>query len=60
MIALTLLGWGVGGLIGGVLADYIGRKRMMMFAILAYSLTTGLSALSWDWASFAALVSKFK
>ncbi|WP_027211899.1 MFS transporter [Burkholderia sp. WSM2232] len=55
VIALTLLGWGIGGLIGGILTDYIGRKRMMMFAILAYSVTTGLSALSWDWASFAAL-----
>ena len=55
VIALTLLGWGIGGLIGGILTDYIGRKRMMMFAILAYSLTTGLSALSWDWTSFAAL-----
>jgi MFS family permease len=55
VIALTLLGWGVGGLIGGVLADYIGRKRMMMLAILAYSLTTGLSALSWNWMSFAVL-----
>jgi MFS family permease len=55
VIALTLLGWGLGGLIGGVLADYIGRKRMMMFAILAYSLTTGLSAFAWNWESFAAL-----
>ena len=55
VIALTLLGWGIGGLIGGILTDYIGRKRMMMLAILAYSLTTGLSALSWDWTSFAAL-----
>jgi MFS family permease len=55
VIALTLLGWGVGGLIGGVLADYIGRKRMMLFAILAYSLTTGLSAFSWDLTSFIVL-----
>lgn len=55
VIALTLLGWGLGGLIGGVLADYIGRKRMMMLAILAYSLTTGLSAFAWNWESFAAL-----
>jgi MFS family permease len=54
-IALTLLGWGVGGLIGGVLTDYIGRKRMMIFAILAYSLTTGLSAFAWSWESFAVL-----
>src|SRR5215467_11660330 len=55
VIALTLLGWGVGGLIGGVLADYLGRKRTMIFAILGYSLMTGLSALAWDWFSFALL-----
>ena len=55
VIAITLLGWGVGGLIGGILADYIGRRRMMIYAILAYSLMTGLSALAWDWMSFAAL-----
>jgi len=55
VIALTLLGWGIGGVIGGILADYIGRKRTMMISILAYSLTTGLSAFAWDWVSFAAL-----
>src|SRR3954453_23720978 len=55
VIGITLLGWGIGGLIGGVLADYIGRKRMMIYAILAYSLMTGLSAFAWDWMSFAAL-----
>ena len=53
MIAITLLGWGIGGLIGGVIADYIGRKRTMMLAILAYSIMTGLSAFAWDWWSFA-------
>ena len=55
VLAITLLGWGLGGLIGGVLADYLGRKRMMILAILAYSVMTGLSALSWDWLSFAIL-----
>src|SRR5690348_1735777 len=55
VIALTLLGWGIGGMIGGILADYIGRKRTMMYSILAYSLMTGLSAFAWDWTSFAAL-----
>jgi MFS family permease len=55
LIALTLLGWGIGGLIGGVLADYLGRKRTMMLAILAYSVMTGLSAFAWDWMSFAVL-----
>ena len=55
IIATTLLGWGFGGLIGGVLADYIGRKRTMTLAILAYSLMTGLSAFAWSWTSFAVL-----
>src|SRR5262252_6584752 len=55
VIATTLLGWGIGGLIGGVIADYIGRKRTMLLAILAYSITTGLSAFAWDWISFAVL-----
>ena len=55
VIALTLLGWGIGGLIGGVIADYLGRKRTMMLAILAYSIMTGLSAFAWDWFSFAVL-----
>lgn len=55
IIAATLFGWGVGGVLGGIIADYIGRKRTMMLAILAYSLTTGLSAISWSWESLAAL-----
>ena len=44
IIAINLFGWGIGGMIGGVLADYLGRRRMMMIAVLSYSLTTGLSA----------------
>lgn len=55
VIGLTLLGWGFGGLVGGVLTDYIGRKKMMLVAILAYSITTGLSAFSWNLESFIAL-----
>ena len=54
IIAITVFGWGLGGLLGGVLADYLGRKRSMTLTILAYSLLTGVSALSWDWVSFAA------
>jgi MFS family permease len=55
IIAITVFGWGLGGLLGGVLADYLGRKRSMTLTILAYSLLTGLSAFSWDWLSFAVL-----
>ena len=37
VIAITVFGWGTGGLLGGILADYIGRKRSMTLTILAYS-----------------------
>ena len=63
IIATTLLGWGVGGLIGGVLADYIGRKRTMMLAILAYSVMTArprwrsTGRRSWRCASWSGLQS---
>src|SRR5262249_50135354 len=55
VIAITVFGWGLGGLLGGILADYLGRKRSMTLTILAYSLLTGLSAFAWDWVSFAVL-----
>ncbi len=55
VLATTVFGWATGGVIGGIVADYIGRKRTMMLAILAYSLTTGLSAIAWNWQSFAIL-----
>jgi MFS family permease len=55
VLATTVFGWATGGVIGGIVADYIGRKRTMMLAILAYSLTTGLSAFAWNWESFAVL-----
>src|SRR5271154_6122073 len=54
VVATTLLGWALGGLGAGVLADYIGRKRTMLLAILTYSIMTGLSAFAWDFPSFAA------
>ena len=55
IIATTLVGWGIGGMVAGVLADYIGRKRTMILAILVYSVMTGLSAFAWDWVSFAVM-----
>jgi MFS family permease len=55
IIAINLFGWGVGGVLGGVMADYIGRKKMMIISILAYSIMTGLSSFAWDFWSFAIL-----
>ena len=45
-IGITLLGWAVGGTIGGIVADYIGRKRMMLISIVGYACFTGLTAFS--------------
>src|SRR3974377_1947917 len=38
IIATTLIGWALGGMTAGILADYVGRKRTMILAILTYSL----------------------
>jgi MFS family permease len=46
VVAVTLFGWAVGGILGGIAADYLGRKRTMIATILAYALFTGLSGLS--------------
>ncbi|MGN6702168.1 MAG: MFS transporter [Burkholderiaceae bacterium] len=45
-IGITLLGWGIGGLVGGVMADYVGRKRMMLWSVFLYALFSGLTAFS--------------
>jgi MFS family permease len=45
-IGATLLGWGTGGIIGGVLADYVGRKRVMIWSVFLYAVLTGVTALS--------------
>lgn len=53
--AVFLMGWATGGLVFGLLGDRIGRVRTMTLTILAYSLCTGLSALSqnfWDFCAF--------
>jgi MFS family permease len=54
-IGLTLLGWGIGGVLGGIAADYIGRRRMMLLAIIGYALFTGLTALSTSFEMLVAL-----
>ena len=54
-VAVTLLGWGIGGIVGGIVADYLGRKRTMIYAIVSYSIVTGFTALAWSWLSFVLL-----
>src|SRR5690348_8844384 len=38
IVASMLIGVGSGGVLAGVVADYIGRKRTMMLTILMYSI----------------------
>jgi MFS family permease len=54
-IAMTLLGWGAGGILGGIVADYLGRRKVLLISITLYSLFTGLSAIAWNWESFLVL-----
>src|SRR5262244_1335972 len=55
LLAVTLVGWATGGILAGVLADYIGRKRVLMLSILWYALFTGLTAFAGSYASFVML-----
>lgn len=54
-IGITLLGWGLGGLVGGILADYIGRKRMMLWSVFLYAVFSGLTAFSHTFAQLCIL-----
>ena len=42
----TLMGWAVGGTIGSIMADYVGRKKMLMISIVGYCVFTAFTALS--------------
>jgi MFS family permease len=41
-----LLGWAFGGFIFGVIADYIGRVRALMFSIIIFSVFTALQGVA--------------
>lgn len=48
MSSMLLVGWALGGVLFGMLADRFGRQRVLLTTILLYSLGTGLCALSTD------------
>src|ERR1044071_3948733 len=49
VFSVMLVGWALGGICFGIIADYIGRTKALAATILIYSLFTGLSAASHTW-----------
>src|SRR5437867_7802741 len=49
VFSIFLVGWAIGGVLFGVLADYVGRTRTLIVTILIYAVFTGMAALSQDW-----------
>jgi MFS family permease len=54
VFSVMLLGWAMGGICFGVIADYVGRTKALAATILIYSMFTGLSALAETWWQLAA------
>lgn len=53
ILCVFMIGWALGSMIFGVVADRIGRTKTMMLTILLYASFTGLCALSQDWIQLA-------
>lgn len=53
ILAVFMVGWAVGAVIFGILADYIGRAKTLTLTILLYAVCTGLCALSHSWQELA-------
>src|SRR5205807_1046521 len=49
ILAVFLVGWAVGGILFGILADRIGRARALVITVLIYAIFTGLAGLAHSW-----------
>lgn len=49
IFSIFLIGWAIGGVVFGVLADYFGRTKALVLTILIYAVFTGMAALSQTW-----------
>jgi MFS family permease len=49
IFSIFLIGWALGGIVFGVLGDYIGRKMTLMLTILIYAVFTGLAGIADTW-----------
>ena len=48
-VALFLIGWATGGILFGMLADYVGRTRVLSAGILTYAVFTAAAAFADTW-----------
>lgn len=53
ILAIFMVGWAVGSVAFGVLADKIGRRHAMTLSILLYAVGSGLCAISQSWGDLA-------
>ncbi|MDF2570007.1 MAG: naiP 2 [Sporomusa sp.] len=49
--SVGLIGMAIGAMLGGTIADYIGRKKVFAATLVIYSLGTGACGLSWNYES---------
>lgn len=49
IFSIFLIGWAIGGVLFGIVADSVGRTTTLIATILIYALFTGAAALSQDW-----------
>lgn len=49
IFSIFLIGWAIGGVLFGIVADRYGRTKTLIATILIYAAFTGLAALSQDW-----------
>jgi len=49
ILAIFLVGWAIGGVVFGIVADYFGRARTLVITILIYAVFTGLAGFSHTW-----------
>lgn len=53
ILCVFMVGWAVGAVVFGMLADHIGRAKTMVITILIYALCTGLCAVARNWQELA-------
>ena len=49
IFSIFVMGWALGGVAFGILADYLGRTRTLVITILIYAVFTALAGLSRTW-----------